>query len=102
MCSHRLFCRSLRLAALPLLLLLFQFTSALSQTIHYKPVDRSLVETRLKNYGGNDKQLAATLKKVFIHGRFEEPHLCEQIVKGTRPPNVMCGRPGSSGHRKIV
>ena len=65
-------------------------------------MDRSLVETRLKNYGGNDKQRAATLKQMFIDAGCDEQHLSEQIVKGTRQPNVICVLPGSSDHCIIV
>ena len=82
---------------------LFQFAVNLSgQTIHYKPVDRTLVETRLKSYGGNDKKREATLKQMFTDAGCDEQHLSEQIVKGAHHPNVVCILPGSSDHRIIV
>jgi Zn-dependent M28 family amino/carboxypeptidase len=101
MFSHRLFSVGLRYAALPLFSL--QFIGGLSgQTIHYKPVDRALVETRLKSYGGNDKQREATLKQMFIAAGCDEQHLSEQAVKGTRQPNVICVLPGSSERCIVV
>ena len=82
---------------------LIQVCSNLSaEDIRYKPVDRALVETRLKSYGGKDKQREVTLKTMFIDAGCDEQHVSEQPVKGARQPNVICVLPGSSDHCIIV
>jgi aminopeptidase-like protein len=82
---------------------IFQFAVNLyAQTIHFNPVVRELVEARLKSYGGNNKQREATLKQMFIDAGCDEQHLSEQVVKGSRLPNIVCVLPGSSDHCIIV
>jgi putative aminopeptidase FrvX len=72
------------------------------ETVRYKPVAREVVESRLKQYGGNDQQREATLKQMFADAGCESQHLSEQAVKGARQPNVICALPGSSDRVIIV
>jgi len=83
-------------------LLIFTFFEAIAQSIRYEPVSRSVIESRLEQYKGNDQQRAATLKQLFVESGCEDQHLSEQFVKGSKLPNVICVLPGSSGNVIIV
>lgn len=65
-------------------------------------VMRSVVETRLREFGGDNKQREATLKRQFADAGCDESHLSEQAVKGSKLPNLICILPGNSGRVVIV
>ena len=77
-------------------------TSSADETARYKPVPRGVVESRLKQYGGNDQQREATLKQMFTDAGCVGQRLSEQAVKGARQPNIICVLPGSSDKVIIV
>ena len=56
---------------------------------------------RLQKYGGNDAQRETTLKQLFAESGCSD-HLTEQLVKGSKLPNVICTLPGSSEDTIIV
>ncbi|HKW63261.1 MAG TPA: M28 family peptidase [Candidatus Acidoferrum sp.] len=60
------------------------------------------MEARLKKYAGSDKQREETLKQMFAEAGCDEHHLTEQVVKGSKLPNVICVLPGSSEKAIIV
>jgi acetylornithine deacetylase/succinyl-diaminopimelate desuccinylase-like protein len=94
---------AIRLRRLALLgLLSLACINAVAQSVHYEPVSRAVIESRLGQYRGNDRQRANTLKQLFSGAGCDEQHLSEQSVKGSKLPNVICVLPGSSGKVIIV
>lgn len=93
-CCLLLFCAVL----LPLAL---ELTLA-ADSVRYKPLSRDIIETRLKRYGGDDKQREQTLMQMFAESGCDQQHLAEQVVKGSKLPNVICILPGSSENTIIV
>jgi aminopeptidase-like protein len=84
-----------------LILLLF-CTGVTAESVQYKPVPRELVESRLGRYAGNDKQREVTLKQMFTEAGCDEQHVSEQLVKGSKQPNIICVLTGSSDKVIIV
>src|SRR5207248_3251465 len=58
--------------------------------------------SRLARYGGDNQQREATLKQMFTEAGCDEQHLSEQLVKGSKLPNVVCTLPGSADRVIIV
>jgi putative aminopeptidase FrvX len=86
-------------------LIAFSFAHSLfdpGESVHYNPVTKEIVETRLKKYKGNDKQREETLKQMFLESGCDGPNLTEQAVKGTKLPNLICVLPGASEKVIIV
>jgi putative aminopeptidase FrvX len=73
-----------------------------AEAFRFKPVPREVIETRLRQYAGNDKKREATLKQMFSDAGCDDQHLSEQLIKGTGQPNVICVLPGSSDNTIIV
>ena len=73
-----------------------------AQQVHYNPVPRETIESRLNQYGGKDSQREATLKSMFAEVGCDDQHLSEQRVKGSKLPNVICILPGTSDKVIIV
>ena len=76
-------------------------SSAENETLRLNPVSRVVVEARLGQYRGSNSEREATLKRLFVEAGCGE-HLSEQRVSGSRAPNLICVRPGSSGRVIIV
>jgi hypothetical protein len=53
------------------------------ETLRYGSVKQEVVNARLKEYGGDNKQREATLKRLFEEAGCDEEHLSEQAVKGS-------------------
>jgi len=98
---HQIPCSCFRLLAV-LTWLALAGIHAVAQSVHYEPVSRAVIESRLEQYKGNDRQRANTLKQLFSEAGCDEQHLSEQSVKGSKLPNVICVLPGSSGKAIIV
>jgi len=62
----------------------------------FGPVSREVIEARLKQYAGSDKEREATLKRIFDDAGCDGQHVSEQAVKGSKLPNVICALPGRS------
>jgi hypothetical protein len=84
------------------LMMLLLCIVARCQDVQYKPVPRQIVESRLRKYGGNDKQREMTIKEMFAEAGCDGQNISEQPVKGSRLSNVICTLPGSSGRVIIV
>ncbi len=94
--------RSKSYAISTIVLLLHSWIGAATQSIHFTPVSREVVEARLGRYAGNNKQREATLKQMFAEAGCDDQHVSEQPVKGSKQPNVICVLPGSSDKVIIV
>ena len=70
------------------------------QAAHELP-SRAVIETRLKDFGGNDLQREATLGKLFQESGCTGDKLSEQPVKHLKESNVVCALPGQT-RRTIV
>jgi peptidase M28-like protein len=90
----------LRVRATAALLLLVSLDVCADQ-IKYKLTLRSVVESRLQRYAGNNKQREATLKAMFGEVGCTE-NLVEQPVRESRLPNVICTLPGTTDQVIIV
>jgi hypothetical protein len=55
-----------------------------------------VVEQRLGKYSGSNKQRGATLKQMLSDAGRDDQHLSEQVVKGSKQPNIIYTLPGSS------
>jgi hypothetical protein len=75
---------------------------AVAGTFRYKLVLREIIEARLQKYKGTDQQREAALKQLFSEAGCDDQHLSEQLVKGSKLPNVVCTLPGTSDKVIIV
>jgi hypothetical protein len=73
-----------------------------AERVYYDPISRELVENRLKQYKGNDRQREATLKALFSEAGCGEAQISEQKVDGSKLPNLICTLPGKSDDVIIV
>jgi peptidase M28-like protein len=92
------------LTAVPLrsvLLFVLLATSAADQ-IHFRKADRSLIESRLKNFAKNNDEREAGIKQLFAESGCKDGQLSEQIVKKNLPPNVICVLPGQTDEVILV
>jgi len=96
------FSRSRLCSIVSIVLLFLSWRGATAETLRFSPVSRSVVETRLGKYSGNDTQREAALKQIFVEAGCHDQHLSEQLVKGSKLPNVICVQPGSSDKVIIV
>jgi Peptidase family M28 len=86
---------------LAIALILYAWLAATAQSLRYSRVSREVVENRLGKYAGDNKQREATLKQMFAEAGCGD-HLSEQLVKGSKLPNVVCVLPGASDTVIIV
>jgi putative aminopeptidase FrvX len=94
----RFYARPLAFAAAGIL-----FTSANSAgDSRYQIASREVVESRLRQYTGENQQREATLRNLFTEVGCDEQHLSEQSVKDSKLPNVICVFPGTSDKVIIV
>lgn len=70
--------------------------------ITYILLPRPVIEARLGQYAGDDKQREATLKKMFTESGCGAEDLSEQPVKGSTLPNLICVLPGDSEKTIII
>lgn len=70
--------------------------------IRIDPVSQQVIENRLRQYAGNDKQREEALKHMFTEAGCDDQHLAEQPVSGSKLPNVICFLPGSTNRVIIV
>jgi hypothetical protein len=77
-------------------LLLLAWSAATAQSLRYSRVSREVVEKRLGEYAGDNKQREATLKRTFAEAGCDYQHLSEEAVKESKLPNVVCILPGTS------
>jgi Peptidase family M28 len=73
-----------------------------AQGIRYGRVSRDIVETRLRQYGGDNTHREATLKQLFAQAGCDDKHVSEQPIRDLKQPNIICMLPGSSGRTIIV
>jgi hypothetical protein len=90
------------LATAAIALLLQACLISAGESVHYNIISRELIESRLARYAGDNQQREATLKQMFSEAGCDERHLSEQIVKGSKLPNVICSLPGESDKVIIV
>ena len=83
-------------------LLLPSWKRAAGQTLRFAPVKREVVEQRLGQYGGRNKEREGTLKRMFTDAGCQGGQLTEQVVKGSKVPNIICTLAGSSAKTIIV
>lgn len=67
-----------------------------AESVRYNLVPREVVEARLRKYAGDDKEREEALKRMFVEAGCDDQHLTEQVVKGSKLPNVICALPGNS------
>jgi Peptidase family M28 len=92
------------LAPAPLLLLLLfgLLATSAGDQIHFRKADRSLVESRLKNFAKTNDEREAGLKQLFVESGCKDGQLSEQVVKKNLPPNVICVLPGQTDEVILV
>jgi putative aminopeptidase FrvX len=75
---------------------------AAAQSLRYSRVSREVVEKRLSEYAGDNKQREAILKQLFTEAGCDNQHLSEETVTGSKLPNVLCVLPGTSDKVIVV
>jgi hypothetical protein len=75
---------------------------AQTQRLSIKPVDRQVIETRLREVSRNNNERQASLVRLFEQAGCTNEHLVQQRVEGSRIPNVICTLPGSTDATIIV
>ena len=73
-----------------------------ADSVTYSVVPRATVERRLGQFGGEDREREATLRKMFLDAGCDEQHVVEQQVKGSKLPNIICTLAGTSDKFIIV
>jgi hypothetical protein len=68
----------------------------------YSILKEGMVEARLAQYAGDNRQREQTLKRLFSEAGCSPEHLSEQEVTGAGQPNVICVLPGDTGRMIIV
>src|ERR1700722_14205112 len=94
--------RSIILATAAIVLLLQPCLISAGERVQYNIISRELIESRLVRYAGDNKQREATLKQMFSEAGCDDQHLSEQVVKGSKLPNVICFLQGESDKVIIV
>jgi putative aminopeptidase FrvX len=93
--------RSLQLSsAITVCLALLHWSFA--DTLRFNVIPREVVESRLRQYQGDDTRRESTLKQMFADAGCNGQNLSEQAVKGAKQPNVICMLPGNSDRTIIV
>lgn len=82
--------------------LTFCLSNAVAEEIRFRTVLRPVIETRLAKYSGSNSERENHLKQMFRDAGCDDQHLSEQVVKGSKLPNVICVLPGSSQRYIIV
>lgn len=90
-----------RLSAFGLALLGFALSGTAAETFRARVMPRDVVEERLREYGGTNRERGARLKRMFADAGCGE-HLSDQPVRHSKAPNVICVLPGSTGRVIIV
>jgi peptidase M28-like protein len=93
--------RTLQSLAAAAVLSLCMAGSVAAETLRFSPVSRAVIEDRLGQYGGSNRERQATLKRMFIEAGCGE-QLSEQAVKRSKAPNLICVHPGTTGRVIIV
>jgi len=83
-------------------LLIHGWLGAAVGSTRFYPVPRKVIEERLGMYKGDNQQREATLKQLFTQAGCDAQHLSEQVVRGSKVPNVVCVLPGSSDKVIII
>ena len=83
---------------LPLFFLLF--CSLAAAQVEFRKVDRTVVESRLKDFAGKNDDREAGIRKLFTESGCKD-HLSEQAVRKL-PPNVVCVLPGQTDEVIVV
>ena len=65
--------------------------------LKYGTLPKDVIESRLKDYAGNNQQREATLERLFQQAGCGADQLSEQPVKGSKQPNVVGRLPRVSG-----
>lgn len=86
---------------LPELLLIFT-AAAYAQPDQYLQLRQSVIEERLRQYAGENRQRADTIERLFQESGCQGEQLREQSVEDSVAPNVICILPGRSKNRIIV
>jgi peptidase M28-like protein len=82
--------------------LIFSLSNAVAEEIRFRTVLRPVIETRLAKYSGGNSEREDHLKQMFRDAGCDDQRLSEQVVKGSKLPNVICVLPGSSQRYIIV
>jgi hypothetical protein len=94
--------RSNIFALATVLLLVQPWIICAAESIKYTTLSRGLIESRLGKYTGDDKQREATLRQMFVEAGCDDEYLSEQVVKGSKLPNIVCYLQGESDKVIIV
>ena len=76
--------------------------AATPQSVSYNTISQDAVEARLSKYAGSDEQREKALRQMFALSGCDSQHLTEQVVKGSKLPNIICVLPGKSEKAIIV
>jgi hypothetical protein len=88
------------ITAAAVLLFVCSGSIAQAESLRFHKVPREVIESRLREYGGGNRERGARLKRMFDDAGCG-PHLSEQSVRRSSPPNVVCVLPGT-GERVII
>ena len=70
--------------------------------VQFRQLDRSLVESRLKDFVATNDAREAEIKKLFAESGCQASRLSEQTVRSKLPPNVICVLPGQTDELIVV
>jgi hypothetical protein len=75
---------------------------AQTQQLHIKPVDRQVIESRLREISTKNDERETNLVRLFEQAGCTNEHLVLQRVKGSKIPNAICTLPGSTDSVIII
>jgi peptidase M28-like protein len=73
-----------------------------AQSVQFQPLDRGVIETRLRQAPAKNAGREAALKELLRRSGCDDTHLTEQPVRNERLPNVVCTLPGATPSVIIV
>jgi Zn-dependent M28 family amino/carboxypeptidase len=87
-------------ALIPLFAVFFTITAA--GQVQFRQVERSVIESRMKDVTDKNNAREAEIKQLFEESGCKNDKLSEQVVKRNLPPNVICFLSGQTDQEIIV
>jgi Iap family predicted aminopeptidase len=78
------------------------FCSLTAAQVEFRKIDRSVVESRLKDFVAKNDDREVEIKKLFAESGCKDKYLSEQTVRSKLPPNVVCVLPGQTDDMIVV
>jgi putative aminopeptidase FrvX len=89
-------------AGLRAILLIALAAAAAAQSVQFQTLNQSVIEQRLGAYTTKNATREAEIRTLFEEAKCKDDSLSEQVVKGTKWPNLICTLKGTSDSMIVV